>query len=562
MSRLRISDENPQGPHEPQLQPRRPGGRRTDPYGLDADCAKRSTVRAILPKPAQDLASSGGDSHPERGTDRMAGATFNEPKRKKPSLAANVFAGGAANILKIGLQFVMLPLMAHLLGPSEFGIYALALPTISFVMILADGGLAASLARETRNATLVWSTAFWLVMMLGIVLAAFVVGSGFVLASVSNEPRVNGLMSLLSLSVIMVAASALPSANLTRQGRLVTMASSDLVSALAGASVAVVLAMSGAGAKSLAAQYVTYYAIRAVILNISAFVRPTFQFKLSAVYGHLSTGSAVLGMRLVDFSGRLAENVLYGRAFGASGLGMYTFANQAPRFLTEAASNPTWAALYSHALHEDRPRVEVTHANLVRLLATVVFPAAALLSATAPGILGALLGPKWDAASTLLRILIPFYALGVVSGLSGAILIARGQGWLTFWIGLFLTVGRTAAVAAGPWIGQIGVAVAIGIVLTIYSIIMFESPRNRADGRRFALIIDLAPPSLASLVAGLFCYELSSWVEGGLILITGCWVISGVLYLAVLFALRPRTGLADFEKLRNLAFRWKGRQES
>ena len=61
-------------------------------------------------------------------------------------LAMGAVASGTVNVVKIGLQLLLLPVMARLLGPNEFGVYALALPTISFVTLLADGGMGASLA--------------------------------------------------------------------------------------------------------------------------------------------------------------------------------------------------------------------------------------------------------------------------------------------------------------------------------------------------------------------------------------------------------------------------------
>ena len=74
------------------------------------------------------------------------------PARAQRRLALNAIAGGGANFIKIGIQLVMLPLMAHLLGPSEFGLYALALPTISFFMIFrprrARGLVGARIARR------------------------------------------------------------------------------------------------------------------------------------------------------------------------------------------------------------------------------------------------------------------------------------------------------------------------------------------------------------------------------------------------------------------------------
>jgi O-antigen/teichoic acid export membrane protein len=470
-------------------------------------------------------------------------------------LAVNAVAGGVSNFLKIGVQVVMLPVMAHLLGPSEFGLYALALPTISFFMILVDGGLAVSLAREPREATLVWSTAFWMVLLVGVVLAVIVIGWGFALATLANESRVSGLMSLLSIALIMIALSALPSANLTRQGRLVVFAGADLVSTVAGAAFAVALAASGVGAKSLAAQYVLYYTLRAVMLNAVAFVRPTFQFQISVLRGHLSSGSALLSVKLSDFFGRLVENVLYGRGFGAAGLGVYSFSNQAPRFICEGASGPVWAALYAHAVREEQRQVEKAHVNLVRLLASLIFPVAALLSATAPEILGAILGPKWDQASVLLRILIPFYALHVVATQSGAVLLARNRGWLLFWITLALTVGRIGAVAAGPLLGQVGVAFGIGAVMTVVSYLMMEAPGYARRGIWSPLVYSIIGPAASSAVAGIACYMLARWGNGSLLWIVCCLALAGAIYCVALATIQPKTLRQDLVALRGLVFR-------
>lgn len=492
---------------------------------------------------------------PARRADHARGTSAQASGHSR-RLAVNAMAGGLANGLKICIQLIMLPLMARLLGPSEFGLYALALPTISFFMILADGGLAASLAREPTDSNLVWSTAFWLVMGVGAALAAIVIGWGFALAELTHEPRVTGLMSMLAMSLPMIAVSALPSANLTRQGRLVVFATADFVSTLVGAALAVGLAASGAGAKSLAAQYLTYYTMRAVILNAAAFVRPRLQFRLSALMGHISTGSALLGIKLADFSGRLVENVLYGRAFGAAGLGLYTFANQAPRFICEAASGPVWAALYSHALREDAAQTERTHVDLVRILASIVFPAAALLAASAPEILHLILGTKWDEASTLLRVLIPFYALNVVCGQSGAVLLAGGRGWLLFGLSLALALGRVGAVAAGPWLSQTGVAWAIGVVLTLYALLMFWAPwPGRGPGR---LIQAALPAMAAAACAGILCYASIRLGGDSPLWIAASWGAGATAYGAALAGLQYRTISRDLAALRALALSRRG----
>ena len=467
--------------------------------------------------------------------------------------ALNAAAGGVANAVKIGAQLIMLPLMAHLLGPSEFGLYALALPTVTFFMALADGGLGSALAREKTQDSVIWSTAFWLLMAVGVGLTLIVSGGGLVIASLAREPRVTELMLVLSLSFLLITGTVLPTARLTREGRLVIFNLADLAGTLTGACTAVALAVAGWGAMSLALQYLTVFLVRAVVLNAAAFVRPTFEFRLSSLKDHVSTGSSLMASRLCDFCGRLVENVMFGRIFGPASLGTYTFANQAPRFLCEAASGPLWGALYAQALREDEASVTALHVKVVRLLSLALFPMALLASAAAPEITHLVLGPKWEAAADLLRILLPFYAFVIVSTLSGAILLARGSGWLLFQLMLALTVGRVLAVGSGAFTDPVTVAWAIGFVHVVVGIPMLCAPAWQRRTSGGALLRGTLLPLAAAAVAGAACYAaihrlpplappsnsmpMTAWVALGL-------VAGGLVYLLALVIVDGR-GLRD-----------------
>src|SRR6266403_3723120 len=117
-------------------------------------------------------------------------------------LAFGAAASGTVSLIKVGLQLLLLPVMARLLGPGEFGIYALALPTVSFVALLADGGFGATLAREPESSSLVWSSAFWMLLLTGCVLTLGSSAFGLFLGYAAQQPRVPGLIAGLSLSLI------------------------------------------------------------------------------------------------------------------------------------------------------------------------------------------------------------------------------------------------------------------------------------------------------------------------------------------------------------------------
>lgn len=267
---------------------------------------------------------------------------------KRSDLSNRRLAFGAAimtatNIARIGIQFAMLPIMARLLGTGSYGLYALALPTVSFMMMLADGGLGNSLAREDLAAHRVWSSAFWAVHGFALVLICVVVGWSNLLAYVTGQPELPALMAALSIALLFLASCVLPNARLLRQGRLHVGAIVDLVATVFGSGVGILLAVRGNGTWALVGQYLVTFVIRTVIINLIAFQAPSFTFDFTLLRPHLLLGGSIVGTKVADYAGRIAENTLVTSILGANTVGIYGFANQIPRFLCEGVSNPLWA---------------------------------------------------------------------------------------------------------------------------------------------------------------------------------------------------------------------------
>ena len=422
------------------------------------------------------------------------------------NLTRNIMAGGGSSLLKIGVQLAMLPVMGRLLGPHEFGLYATALPLISFFAVIADGGLGVSLAREKASETIVWSTAFYVVLALGFALAGLVNLCGLGLASIMHEPRLHALMAILSVSFLLIAVSVLPAARLVRSNDLVSLAFIDVAVALLGAAIAVGFALTGFGALSLAFQYVASYGARAIALNWLAFEAPGRQVSLRSLVHHVNTGGVLVAGRLTDLISRLGENLLFSFAFGAGGLGSYTFANQISRFLCEAASNPIWSALYAQTLRERAKALPALLVDMARLMTLATLPALCLVAASAPQLFRYGLGSKWAGAAPLLEVLAPSYAVAGAASLGGAVLLAGGFNRAFLATFALLSVGRILTVALGPWLGMVGVAWAVAAMHGIYCIVMIVTVRAVLGARDTGLVAKLSGPAIAGIVGGAACH--------------------------------------------------------
>jgi len=470
-------------------------------------------------------------------------------------MATSGAAGIAISVMRATLQVLTLPIMASLLTPADFGLYALALPIVGFGWMLADAGFGASLAREPESNTDMWSTAWWFLLGLGIVLAASMCAAGMVIGSVTQQPRLPGLVALMSVAVIGMTLGTVPSARLDRRGRLLVGSGAELAALVAGVVVAIGCALAGTGVFSLAAQFVSVAAVRAAVLNLAAFRLPTWRFKPSLLRAHLSTGGAQITSRLLYLCDWLASNAVLQRTIGIESLGSYGFGTQVGRFSTESVSNPCWLLLYLQAVRDDTVKTRHLHERMCRVLGLLLLPASMIGAAAAPRLVGAVLGSRWLAASEVIQLTLPFFALWTISEQSGPLLLACGRYSI-----VLRTVGVGAALrlvfaAAGGWIGLRGIAIGLDASLLLQSAIVLLAGRSACGIALRPLLVQLVGPVVAGGCGAAAFLALSSAfaadLSGLIVSCAGAGLAAGICLFAV-----DRAHLAeDLAMLRRIVFK-------
>lgn len=406
------------------------------------------------------------------------------------------------NAIKIGLQLVYLPIMAKLLVPADFGLYALASPILIFTTALADGGLGASLAREPESSKVVWSTAFWVLLATGFGFAFLVCVSGFIAAALFHQPRLSYLIALMSTSLIFMTLTIPAGARLTRRGQLATGATSDLIASVLGSVIAVIFASQGAGAGSLAVQYVIAFAMKAILINYAAFEMPDFVLRLSSLRPHFATGATIIGTKLVDFIERLGGNALLTSMLGTSFLGYYSFSTQISKTATEAPASPVWAVLYVNALSGDRERTACALIQLCRLLGLVLLPGSIVAAVLAPQTMMLVLGPKWVPAATVLAIILPSYAANAIFSQFGALLLAYGRNDVAFWSTCLISAGRLIALSTAGIFGIYGVAIGVAAANFCYCFTIMVFAANIVCIEPVIFLRSFAGPVVCGMIAG------------------------------------------------------------
>jgi O-antigen/teichoic acid export membrane protein len=471
-------------------------------------------------------------------------------------LAFSTLATGGGNFLKICIQLVMLPLMARLLGPDEYGLYSLAMPIIMFMMMLADGGLGASLAREPESNDAVWSSAFWALLISGFVMAAIVVVSSFFLAAAAHQPRLPFIIMALSPCVVLFVLSVPAGTRLVRRARLEVIAFGDVLGNVLGAGCAIVLALHHAGAWSLVAQTSVIYFIRFLVVNIAAPVLPRFHLSIRDLSSHLTMGGTIIGGKLVDTGDKSVENALMGRNFGAAQLGTFSVANQIPAFLCGAVSNAIWATLYTQTIRAaDDAEVIRNYRNMVRVMALLLFPMAALIAAEGEQLIGILLGNRWGNVSPMLEVFLISSTLMAIGVFGQSVLYAKGFSSIQFRIAIEVAFIRILFVAAAPWIGINGVIIGLAAASCYASCRNLESICRLIGVRIVVILEQMIWPAVSATIAGVVCWFVAQQLPFSLLPISINLAAGLAFYLLLLLAFERQALFNDLLNARKLMWR-------
>lgn len=428
-----------------------------------------------------------------------------DAKTKQKQFAFNASASWIASGGKVIIQLFTLPIMAKLIGPSEFGLYALAFPIISFSLVLADAGFGVSLARESEEKTDIWSSAFWMINVICLLIFIFNVAVVLFLNAIINRPDLATILLLLSPGILIFALSVIPTARLIKRSKLAYLSASDLFSTLSGAAFGLSLASMGAGAFSLVGQYIGALFIKSLLINLAAFEVPAWKFDISLVREHCAIGGRIVISKLLELAGKFFENLLFERYFGSSALGYFTFAQQVSRFICEAAANPLWGAFYAYAISSTDEKVVLLHARLTRLMLSFLFPVCCVLAASAPTLFGLVLGNKWLEAAPFIKYIAPFYSLAVVAELSGAVLLSRGRNQSLVWCVFSLTTLRIGAILLGSIVGIDMVLLILGLIYVLYSGLLVFSLKTTSglNIKVMRIIVGVLPPLLSGVCGGI-----------------------------------------------------------
>ncbi|MFM9437807.1 O-antigen/teichoic acid export membrane protein [Janthinobacterium sp. CG_23.3] len=335
--------------------------------------------------------------------------------------------GERYTVLLLGIVASMI--LSRLLTPAEIGVYSVGAVLVGLAQVVRDFGVGQYLIQEKELSTEKIRAALAASVGVAWLLAALVLAGAPALARFYHEPRLAGVLQLLSINFLLIPFSALTLPFLRRQMRFAALYAINAANGAVNLLVAVGLALLGWSYLSLA-----WAAVAGTVaaLLVSLWVRPPelpWLPGLKGVGAVLSFGALTTGGGLVDEAGVAAPELVVGKLLGVEAVAIFSKAQGLLGVFNQAitsAISPVVFPLFA-ARARDGGDVRAVYLATVSYVTALAWPFFLFVGLMALPLVNALYGPQWNAAVPLIRIMCCASALYSMFSMARYLFVATGH---------------------------------------------------------------------------------------------------------------------------------------
>ena len=256
---------------------------------------------------------------------------MNPPSR---SFLSSVLHGvqwvGIGIFAQAGLRVAVLAIMARVVAPRDFGLFAIALIFTSFAERLGQVGVGAAFVQRAEVDADDLKTAVILSIGSGCLIAAALCGISPFAARFFHEDALRIIIAFLSLGFIVDGCGVVSDGMLQRELRFREIVKVETASFILGlVIIGVTLGILGCGVWALVVGNLAMRASRAALFVGARPVSLQGRFSVVRAKRLLFTGFGFSLGKILNFLSLQGDNFVVGRLLGAEALGMYTRAYQA-----------------------------------------------------------------------------------------------------------------------------------------------------------------------------------------------------------------------------------------
>ena len=329
--------------------------------------------------------------------------------------------------------------LAWFLVPEDYALVAMLAVFISLSSAVVDAGLGQALIRkfEVNDAEL--NTVFWSNIILAICVYLTVFFLAPLIAIFYAEPRLTGLIRVVSLAVFFQSLIVVQQSVLSRALKFNLQVKVVLPASLLSSVIAIVLANFEYGVWALIFQILTNSFFLVVFFWLLRIWRPSFAFRISAIKELWIFAKYIVIDSLVAIPFRNMYLIVLPIYFAPGLVGVYFFAEKMKEAVIGVVISSVQLVTYPALaqIQDDQVRLKQSYRKVISVTTFLMFPIMFFLAAMAPIFFELLLPDKWKEAAIYLQLMCLASVMYPVHALNINILQVKGKSNLVLYIGIY-----------------------------------------------------------------------------------------------------------------------------
>lgn len=363
------------------------------------------------------------------------------------------------------VNFVSNLVLARLLMPEDFGCIAMLYVFIAISGIFVNGGLGSALIQRKNPTHIDYTTVFYWNLAFSVLFYFILFFSAPFIANFYDMPQLTLVLRVQSLTLFIQGFNIVQATQLQKQLRFKELSIRNLIAAVIGMIVGVVMAFLGYGVWSLVAASLSGALASVLLLWWMSSWRPSLEFSFETLWSLFGFGGLILLSNLVEAIYNNLQRLIIGKFFTASDLGYYNQAKKLEDVPTTTLStivNEVSYPIFSQ-LQDDCVKLKNALRKNIKAVTYLNFPLMLLLMVIAHPIITLLYTAKWEASVPYFQVLCICGAVYTLNTLNTNIIKSLGKGKLYFFVQLFKRLLGIGMILIGVQFGIMGMMYAIAI---------------------------------------------------------------------------------------------------
>jgi O-antigen/teichoic acid export membrane protein len=345
-------------------------------------------------------------------------------------LASGAAWSTAGKALQLGLSLLALAVIARIVGPHVYGIFALGWLVVGlFEVVVSSAPTDTLIQRRTLTAGHLNAT-FWAALLMGLLIAAGIwAGADLADRWLEGGALLAAILPARAAVLPLQALAVAPTALLLRESRFKAVAGAETLASVVSNLAAVALALAGTGIWSLVGMELVRVAVLCIGLYAITRWRPGFAMRPSHLRDLLAFNASTWGSWGLGYLSSQLPRFVLAASLGAQAVGFYALAQRLFDQVKNIVMVPAYQVVQAgvaRAQHDVDSARRLT-AGTLRVTAVVACPLFLGIAALAPVLVPAVFGVSWDDAVPVVQIVMLLGVLASMSVVQAAVIRGLGK---------------------------------------------------------------------------------------------------------------------------------------